>query len=447
MCRLHGDCNGRVGSEERPEEVANADGERRAQQGAPSLNRRLLVLALVLSACTQTVVASPTPTTTPTPSVTTTPSPTPTATVECATRVLAGMTEEQRIGQLFLLGLANDQLGAAEMNAIRSYHLGSVWFVEQSTAGVAAIRAVADSVQGLATADTTASVGFFVAANQEGGTIQSLSGPGFSTIPSALDQGAIDPATLRSRAALWGRELASAGVNLNFAPVLDVVPPGTDAQNAPIGALRRGYGHDPATVSAHAIAFMRGMEGAGIATTGKHFPGLGRVTGNTDFTSAVDDVTTANDAYLSPFRDAVAAGIPMVMVALAKYQQIDPAELAVFSPTVMRQMLRVSLGFNGVVVSDDLGATVAVANIPAADRAINFLNAGGDLIISKTVAPANAMAAAIATRVSRDASFKALVDDAALRVLRAKVAFGLVRCSGGVSAPHYTPRADWPKGG
>ena len=428
MCRLHGDCNGRVGSEERPEEVANADGERRAQQGAPSLNRRLLVLALVLSACTQTVVVSPTPTTTPTPSAITTPSPTPTATVACATRVLAGMTEEQRIGQLFLLGLANDQLGAAEMNAIRSYHLGSVWFVEQSTAGVAAIRAVADSVQGLATADTTASVGFFVAANQEGGIIQSLSGPGFSTIPSALDQGAIDPATLRSRAALWGRELASAGVNLNFAPVLDVVPPGTDAQNAPIGALRRGYGHDPATVSAHAIAFLRGMEDAGIATTGKHFPGLGRVTGNTDFTSAVDDVTTANDAYLSPFRDAVAAGIPMVMVALAKYQQIDPAELAVFSPTVMRQMLRVSLGFNGVVVSDDLGATVAVANIPAADRAINFLNAGGDLIISKTVAPANAMAAAIVTRASSDASFKARVDDAALRVLRAKADRGLVRC-------------------
>src|SRR5438094_1249314 len=428
MCRLHGDCNGRVGSEERPEEVANADGERRAQQGAPSLNRRLLVLALVLSACTQTVVASPTPTTTPTPSVTTTPSPTPTATVECATRVLAGMTEEQRIGQLFLLGLANDQLGAAEMNAIRSYHLGSVWFVEQSTAGVAAIRAVADSVQGLATADTTAGVGFFIAANQEGGIIQSLSGPGFSTIPSALDQGAIDPATVRSRAALWGRELASAGVNLNFAPVLDVVPPGTDAQNAPIGALRRGYGHDPATVSAHAIAFMRGMEDAGIATTGKHFPGLGRVTGNTDFTAAVvDEVTTETDANLAPFRDAIAAGIPMVMVALATYQKIDATELAVFSPTVMRQMLRVSSGFNGVVVSDDLGATVAVANVPPADRAVGFLTAGGDLIVSKTVVPANAMAAAISARASTDPTFKARVDDAALRVLRLKAARGPVR--------------------
>jgi beta-N-acetylhexosaminidase len=395
-----------------------------------------LVLVLVASSCARSATStpseapsptSPPPTATATATVTSTPSPTVTA--ECATRVLAAMSEEQRIGQLFLLGLANDQLGAAETSAIRNYHFGSVWFVEQSTAGTPAIRAVADAVQTLGTAETTASVGFFVAANQEGGIIQSLSGPGFSTIPSALDQGAIDPATLRTRAALWGRELASAGVNLNFAPVLDVVAPGTDAQNAPIGALKRGYGHDPATVSTHAVAFMQGMNDAGIATTGKHFPGLGRVTGNTDFTAAVvDDVTTSNDPYLAPFRDAIVAGIPMVMVALAKYQKIDATELAVFSPTVMQQMLRVSLGFNGVVVSDDLGATVAVANIPPADRAINFLVAGGDFIISKTIAPANAMATAIAARASSDAAFRARADDAALRILRVKAARGLVRC-------------------
>ena len=387
---------------------------------------------MLVSACARTAQATPTPTANVSPSTTATATPTasPSPTAECAARVLAGMSEEQRIGQLFLLGLANDQLGAAEQNAIRTYHFGSVWFVEQSAAGAPAIRAVADAVQALATQDTTANVRFFVAANQEGGIIQSLSGPGFSTIPNALDQSTVDPLTLRVRAAQWGRELLAAGVNLNFAPVLDVVPVGTDAQNAPIGALRRGYGHDPATVSAHAIAFMKGMADAGIATTGKHFPGLGRVTGNTDFTAAVvDDVTTSDDPYLAPFRDAIAAGVPMVMVALAKYQKIDATELAVFSPTVMRQMLRVSLGFNGVVVSDDLGATVAVANIVPADRAIGFLTAGGDLIVSKTVAPANAMATAIAARASIDAAFKARVDDAALRVVRAKITFGLVRCS------------------
>jgi beta-N-acetylhexosaminidase len=172
------------------------------------------------------------------------------------------------------------------------------------------------------------------------------------------------------------------------------------------------------------------MEDAGIATTGKHFPGLGRVKGNTDFTAAVVDVvTTTTDPYLAPFREAIGAGIPMIMVALATYQKIDPANLAAFSPIVMRQLLRVSLGFDGVVLSDDIGATAAVANVPPADRAINFIMAGGDLIISKTVGPADAMAAALAARASNDAGFKIRVDDAALRVVRAKAARGLVRCA------------------
>src|SRR2546427_1311394 len=378
--------------------------------------RRLLAIALLLSACAQNPVPIPLPAAGASSPAASTPTatPAPTTTADCAARALAAMTVDQRVGQLFLLGLANDQLGPAETDAIRTRHLGSVWFVEQSAAGAVAIRAVAAAVQALASAEATANVRFFVAANQEGGIIQSLSGPGFSTIPSALDQSEVDPATLRLQATQWGRELATAGVNLNFAPVLDVVPPGTDAQNQPIGALRRGYGHDSATVSTHAVAFMRGMEDAGIATTGKHFPGLGRVKGNTDVTAAVvDDVTTPTDAYLAPFRDAVAAGIPFVMVALATYQQIDPNDLAVFSTPVMRRLIRDSLNFTGVVVSDDLGATAAVANIPPADRAINFLSAGGDLIISKTVAPAVAMAEAISARAAGGGAFRTRVDDAA----------------------------------
>src|SRR5205085_8140665 len=128
---------------------------------------------------------------TATPSASATSVATPTVASDCAQGALASMTEAQRVGQLFLLGLAGDRLGSAEIDAIRTRHLGSVWFVEQSTAGVAPIRAVADAVQGLVAPDTTANARFFVAANQEGGIIQSLQGSGFSTIPAAIDQGSI----------------------------------------------------------------------------------------------------------------------------------------------------------------------------------------------------------------------------------------------------------------
>jgi beta-N-acetylhexosaminidase len=338
------------------------------------------------------------------------------------------MTSDQRIGQLFELGLAGDRLGPTEINLIQTDHIGSVWFVATSTAGVAGIQAVTVAVQGQVSSASTANVRFFIAANQEGGVIQAMQGPGFLRIPSAVVQGQSTPAALQSQATTWGQELHSAGINFNFAPVMDVVPPGTDAQNQPIGALQREYGHDPATAGSHGVAFVNGMHQAGIAVSLKHFPGLGRVAGNTDFTTATDSTTTASDPYLQSFKDGIAANADFVMVALARYTQIDPNHLAAFSSVVMTQMLRNSLGFGGVIISDDLGATAAVANIPPATRAIDFLSAGGDMIISKTSAPADAMVQAIRARVATDSSFSQRVDDAALRILKAKQAYGLLPC-------------------
>jgi beta-N-acetylhexosaminidase len=404
------------------------------------MNRLLFVaLALTVGGCASVTPPSSSPSTstaTASPS-SAAPTPTPLATrvpteiPSCAAQALAALTEAQRIGQLFNVGLAKDQLEATERAAVAKYHFGSMWFTAKSSAGVAAIRAIADAVQAQATSAATGGVGFFVAANQEGGLIQALSGPGFDTIPSALSQGALTPAELQQKAARWGSQLAAAGINLNFAPVADVVPPGTDAQNAPIGQLKREFGHDPATVASHVAAFIAGMQEAGIATSAKHFPGLGRVVGNTDFTAEVSDsVTTRDDPFLEPFATAVGSGVSFVMVALATYELIDPAHLAAFSPTVIGGMLRDDLGFGGVVISDDLGATAAVASIPRGTRAIDFVDAGGDMIIAKDLPSATAMATSVAAHVAEDPTFRTRVDDAALRVLDAKEAAGLVTCDG-----------------
>jgi beta-N-acetylhexosaminidase len=340
------------------------------------------------------------------------------------------MTLAQRAGQLFIVGLPGDQLSPATASAIASHHFGSVQFITTSTAGVAATVAVTRGVQALASAAATGTARFFIAANQEGGQVQALQGPGFSAIPAAADQGQVPPGVIRRSAVTWGRELRAAGVNLNFAPVMDVVPPGTDSLNQPIGVLRREYGHDPATVAAHGTAFIHGMAQVGVAATAKHFPGLGRVRGNTDFSSAVvDTVTTATDPYLQTFRAAIAAGVPFVMVALATYTRIDPHHLAVFSGIVMRGLLRGRLGFAGVIVSDDMGAAAAVAGIPPGQRAISFLAAGGNMITSKYPGPAIAMERAVLARANADPAFRAAVGAAVMHVLAAKQASGLLPCS------------------
>jgi len=348
----------------------------------------------------------------------------------CATAVYKWMTQAQRVGQLFLVGMpAAGDPGAEVRNAVRAHHFGSVLFVGDSTTGVAAIREQTRSVQALATRTATASTRFLVAANQEGGQIQQLRGPGFASIPSAVAQGQMTPSTLKSAAATWGRELSAAGVNLDLAPVMDVVPAGTAAQNAPIGMLQREYGDNPGTVASHGVAFIRGMLGVGVATTAKHFPGLGRVRGNTDFSSdVVDTVTTARDPYLTTFQAAIEAGVPFVMVALAAYTRIDPSHIAAFSARIIDGLLRKQLGFGGVVVSDDLGAAAAVAGVSPAARAIDFLAAGGDLITSATVEAAVEMDNAVLRKAAGDAAFRGEVSDAVMKILAVKAEYGLLSC-------------------
>ncbi len=344
----------------------------------------------------------------------------------CVSQVLGRLTLAQQVGQLFMVGVADDASTRPLADAVRSYHFGSL-LLTPSAAGTAALAGQVTAMQSHLPSGT-GGIGFFIAANQEGGAVQQLTGPGFATMPSALVQGGWPPSALRAAATQWGTDLRAAGVNLNLAPVMDVVPEATAAANAPIGALMREFGFDPATTGAHGVAFMQGMAAAGVMSVAKHFPGLGRVTGNTDFTpDVVDDVTTASDPDLDSFRAAIDAGAPMVMVALATYTKIDASQLAVFSPVVMR-LLRDGLGFNGVIVSDDLGQAKAVQAIPAGNRALGFLAAGGDLVTSQSLGPAEQMAAAVLAKASGDAAFRATVDAAAARVLTAKQAAGLLPC-------------------
>ena len=352
------------------------------------------------------------------------------APLSCPARVFAQMSAAQRVGQLFLVDLAS-QPAPAVARAVAAYHFGSLLFGATTSASLAEIRQLTAADQALATRAATARVRFFIATDQEGGEVQRLRGAGFSAIPSAVAQGQLSAGALQRDAASWGRQLKLAGVNLDLAPVMDVVPPGTASRNQPIGALLRNFGSAPATVAAHGAAFISGMRQAGVATTAKHFPGLGRVTGNTDLTAGVTDtVTTADDPYLRPFRAAVGAGVPFVMVSLASYPRIDPGHLAVFSSRVMR-LLRTQLRFGGVIISDDMGAARAVASVSPAERAVAFLAAGGDMITSVSVPVAAAMDAAVLSRVHRDAAFRAKAYAAVMRVLTAKQAYGLLSCPAG----------------
>ncbi len=343
-----------------------------------------------------------------------------------ANAVLARMTLEQRVGQLFMVGTPATSADPTVAAEITSRHIGNIVLTGRSFAGIGAVANVTNALQFKTTPAATAGVPLLVAADQEGGQVQVLNGPGFSAIPSALSQGSLSSSAMRLDAGAWGRQLRAAGVNVDLAPVMDTVP-SPSSFNPPIGAFQREFGFNPATVAAHGTAFVQGMSGADVSSTIKHFPGLGRVTANTDDSSGVvDSITTRGDAYLTPFGAAIHAGAPLVMMSTAIYSRIDPNNPAAFSPFIINTVLRGDLHFGGVVISDDLGAARQVAGYAPATRALLFIASGGDIVLTVDPRTIPAMYDAVLAFAKADPAFAAIVNNAALRVLRAKQARGLI---------------------
>jgi beta-N-acetylhexosaminidase len=338
--------------------------------------------------------------------------------VSAATSVAAGMTLRQRVGQLFMVGTPATEASADALREIGKRHVGNVMLTGRSHRGIRATARVTAALQERA----THGVRLFVATDLEGGDVQVLHGPGFSEIPSALRQGRQPPARLRDHAVTWAHQLHRAGVNLDLAPVVNTVPSRkAAAHNPPIGRYDREFGYSIRRVARHGVAVIRGMADGHIATGAKHFPGLGRVHANTDTASGVTDgVTTGHDPDLQPFAAAVDARVPFVMVSTAYYRRLDPQRPAAFSPYVIDTMLRNGLRFDGVVISDDLGNAKQVSSWRPGRRAVQFIRAGGDMVLTVNAAVLPAMYDAVLHRARTSRGFRAKVDHAVLRILLAK---------------------------
>lgn len=379
------------------------------------------VPTLAPSTLPPTTTAPPTSATTPTASEPETTDASPTPPLEQCLDDAAALSLEARIGQLMMVGVEGD-LDAAERRAITDSQVGSVVLLGAQDQGAKELAVVTSRI-----ADLNPDASILVAADQEGGAVQRLTGWGFGRMPSASRQARLSDAELREAARTWGSAMVRGGVPLNLAPVADVVPASKRRSNAPIGKLGRGYGSDPAVVRAKTAAVIAGLEDAGVAATVKHFPGLGEVVGNTDHTAGVvDRVTTVHSASLKPFRAAVDGGVGAVMVSSATYTRIDPKNRAVFSAKVIGVLRQ--WGYDGVVISDDLGAAAALKSVPASQRAVRFLAAGGDLVINANPGLTAGMVAGVKKRARADAAFDQELTASVTRVLALKEKVGLYDC-------------------
>lgn len=219
-----------------------------------------------------------------------------------------------------------------------------------------------------------------IAIDQEGGQVARLNAQnGFPQFPSHAEMGEkFEPAETQLTASHIAEALAEVGVNVNFAPVVDL---NINPRNPIIGAQGRSFSDDPAVVTDHARSFIAGHRAHGVATAIKHFPGHGSSTADTHL-SAVDVTESFKDSELVPYRCLINEGVvDMVMVGHLRHRSFDPELPASLSAKMIDGLLRGEMGFDGVVVTDCLDMAAAAEDYSLQERITLALNAGVDLLL------------------------------------------------------------------
>ncbi len=293
------------------------------------------------------------------------------------------------MGDLLLVGFRGTEVeGNEELRAlICDVRVGGLILFERDAAtraprNIASAEQVARlTADAQALARRCAGRPLLVATDAEGGLVMRLSTrAGYAATPSAQELGESgDVAQTELDARRLGARLREAGINWNLAPVVDVA---VNPANPAVVALGRTYSRDPAEVTAHARAFVRGMHAAGVLTALKHFPGHGssRLDSHHGFTDVTD--TTDLDVELAPYRALISEGLAdSVMPGHVFNRHLDAWHPASLSWYTVRRLLRGQLGFKGVVVSDDLLMGAITQNYGVEDAALLALGAGVDILL------------------------------------------------------------------
>jgi beta-N-acetylhexosaminidase len=352
---------------------------------------------------------------------------------QTAEELLAAMSGEEILGQVFLAGYQSERPTPQLMAWLRGRNIGGVkifgWNAEN-------LYTLADSVALMqkTACGTKHGIPLFVATDQEGGWVRHIRG-GTSVTPGNLAIGASGrPYDAYMSGFYIGREIRALGVNMNFAPTVDVY---TNPLAHVIGP--RSFSSDPQLTGILSVAFYKGLARAGIISTAKHYPGHGGADG--DSHGRMPEISASLDTLwnrdLLPYRLLIAEGLPAILSGHLSFPVVTgdnrPASL---SPFFAKELLRGRLGFQGILITDDLYMSGAHwGGLSFAEICVEALAAGNDMImLSKTPGVNDAIWQAAFRRYQNDEAFRAHIREAAGRILRIKLKY--LKKPGGIFTPN-----------
>jgi beta-N-acetylhexosaminidase len=326
------------------------------------------------------------------------------------------------VGELVLGGFPGTSLPASFARALREGRRGgAILFKPNVVDGPAQVAALARAIHDAAPGPALLGV------DQEGGRVVRLRAPLLEVPPMRVVASWTDAEFAERIARAMGLELAALGFTIDFAPVLDV---NTCAENPVIGD--RAFGDDAATCARFGVAFVRGLQWAGLLACGKHFPGHGDTSKDSHVDLPVVDrpLEHIERVELAPFRAAIEAGVAMLMTAHVVYRSLDDARPATMSPAVCTA-LRERMHFDGVLVSDDLEMQAIAARMTVEDAAVQAIAAGCDaLLVCWSEEKQERAIEAMAIEAERSPAFRARCHAALARVRAARFRVRVARPDG-----------------
>ncbi|MCX5892859.1 MAG: beta-N-acetylhexosaminidase [Deltaproteobacteria bacterium] len=276
-------------------------------------------------------------------------------------------------GQLLMVGLPGPKVEPVARELVRDLKVGGIILFARNLESPEQVWQLTHDLQ--REAREAGSPPLLIALDQEGGPVQRLKAP-FTLIPAARELGlTATPEEVEDLARRVGLELALVGVNMNLAPVLDV------PRSPACPQWHRAYSSDPERAARYALAAIRGYLAGGVIPVAKHFPGLGdTVVDSHQMLPSALSADAQREVDLLPFREAAAAGVPAVMTAHLLVHAWD-SRPATLSAVALQEWLRQKLGFQGVVITDDLEMGAIAGRLPVAQAAQEALAAGADLLL------------------------------------------------------------------
>ena len=333
--------------------------------------------------------------------------------------MIAEMTIEEKVGQLIMVGFEGTQANETIEAYIRERFVGGVVLFSRNIESPRQTAELTNQLQRLAGV-TARQIPLFIGIDQEGGWVIRLK-DGATVLPGNMALGATNSTALAEVAGeITAVELAAVGVNLNFAPVMDV---NNNPDNPVIG--RRSFGESPELVSRLGVPYIRGLQRKGVLATAKHFPGHGDTTVDSHF-----DLPTVNHdrerihaLELQPFRAAIDADVAAIMTAHIVYPAFDPDRPATLSPIILTNLLRKELGFDGLLITDDMEMKAIDDRYRSGEAAVMAVEAGADIVMVLWTPPKQIeVFDALLSAVKSGRISEARLDQSVRRILKSKEA-------------------------